>query len=401
MPSIGTDTSRGASPAADTGDTAAQDDAGAGQGVLSPPGGQRPGCSRGRRKARLGRRAGQARVTSARPWTAGRNVPPPTRPGWPGTGPADRHNVGVACGPSGLVVVDLDSAAHGELPEDRRPMPGVCDGRDVLALLCEWAGHRWPITYAVETPSGGLHLYFRALAGQVLRNTAGKLGPLIDTRARGGYVVRATRSWTAGHMRRSTAASRSRCRDGSASSLPPIPGPGHRWPPGFPRRKPAPWPHCAGWLPRHRRASATSGSTGQPAALPRPPGPARLTRRSSPRPWSPRQPAPGCPRPRPAGRSPPRCRAVTGSAGPPTPEEARQAAERAGQAGKAVPIPACHPAMFRGVLGEIAAAADPGTEADKVGVFASLSSRRPAPSSVTVPTSRSATPGTRCSSGRS
>ncbi len=35
-------------------------------------------------------------------------------------------------------------------------------------------------------------------------------------------------------------------------------------------------------------------------------------------------------------------------------------------------IPACSPGMFRGVIGEIVEAADTGTEADKVGVYASL-----------------------------
>jgi len=40
----------------------------------------------------------------------------------------------------------------------------------------------------VTTPSGGAHLYFQAL-DRVLRNSAGRLGPLIDIRAVGGYVV--------------------------------------------------------------------------------------------------------------------------------------------------------------------------------------------------------------------
>ncbi|MGY4103932.1 bifunctional DNA primase/polymerase [Nocardia sp. R16R-3T] len=43
-------------------------------------------------------------------------------------------------------------------------------------------------TFTVVTP-GGLPLYFRAPAGFELRNTAGRLGRLIDTRAHGGYVV--------------------------------------------------------------------------------------------------------------------------------------------------------------------------------------------------------------------
>jgi hypothetical protein len=57
----------------------------------------------------------------------------------------------------------------------------------------------------------------------------------------------------------------------------------------------------------------------------------------------------------------------------PAPDEAKRAAEEAAAAAKLpVPLPVCDPGMFRGVLGEIVDAADPGTEADKVGVYGSL-----------------------------
>jgi Bifunctional DNA primase/polymerase, N-terminal len=102
--------------------------------------------------------------------------------------PSGRHNIGIACGPSGLVVVDLDT--HSPLPDDWR-LPGVHDGRDVLALLAEWAGQPWPVTYTVKTPTGGLHLYYTAPDGPEIRNSAGKIGPLIDVRAGGGYVLAA------------------------------------------------------------------------------------------------------------------------------------------------------------------------------------------------------------------
>jgi hypothetical protein len=102
---------------------------------------------------------------------------------WPG----DRHNIGVACGPSRLVVLDLD--AHGELPEDWRQLPGVNDGKDVLAQICEWAGMDWPATYTVATPSSGWHLYFAAPADSMIRNSASLIGPQVDVRAGGGYVV--------------------------------------------------------------------------------------------------------------------------------------------------------------------------------------------------------------------
>ena len=94
----------------------------------------------------------------------------------------------MACGPSRLVVVDLDT--HSPLPEDWR-LPGVHDGRDVLALLAGWAGQPWPATYTVKTPTGGLHLYYAAPRSPEIRNTAGKIGPLIDVRGGGGYVLAA------------------------------------------------------------------------------------------------------------------------------------------------------------------------------------------------------------------
>ena len=40
----------------------------------------------------------------------------------------------------------------------------------------------------VTTPSGGAHYYWR-LGGIALKNTAGKLGPGLDTRGNGGYII--------------------------------------------------------------------------------------------------------------------------------------------------------------------------------------------------------------------
>lgn len=102
-----------------------------------------------------------------------------------------RHaNVGIACGPSGLVVIDLDTESHGGQPAAGCSEPGIRDGRDVLADLAERAAQSWPATYSVATPSGGLHLYFEVLSpGREIRNSAGKIGPMIDVRGAGGYVV--------------------------------------------------------------------------------------------------------------------------------------------------------------------------------------------------------------------
>ncbi len=98
------------------------------------------------------------------------------------------YNIGIACGPSGLVVIDLD-VPHGirELSPAGGRSPG--SGTDVLAALCDQHGQRYPVpTYAVVTPSGGCHLYYAA-PGSAVRNSAGRLGPHIDVRAAGGYVI--------------------------------------------------------------------------------------------------------------------------------------------------------------------------------------------------------------------
>ncbi|MEU7743365.1 bifunctional DNA primase/polymerase [Nonomuraea sp. NPDC049158] len=104
------------------------------------------------------------------------------------------YNIGIACGPSRLVVVDLDVPKPGEQPPTGWDLPGVSDGADVFALLCEQTGQPVPWeTFSVRTRRGGLHLYFTAPDGTRLGNTSSDrgngLGWKIDTRAAGGYVV--------------------------------------------------------------------------------------------------------------------------------------------------------------------------------------------------------------------
>lgn len=108
-----------------------------------------------------------------------------------------RYNIGVATGLSGLVVVDLD-VAHGEPAPER--WASAQSGLDVfLALAADAQADPSLDTYTVRTPSGGLHLYFRAPAGRALRTTIGTLGWRIDTRAEGGYVVGAGSRRPQGH----------------------------------------------------------------------------------------------------------------------------------------------------------------------------------------------------------
>ncbi|WP_020497617.1 bifunctional DNA primase/polymerase [Sciscionella marina] len=97
------------------------------------------------------------------------------RAGWQDT----PWNIGVATGPSRLLVIDLDTPKH----------PGSPDGAAGLAELAATRGVTLPDTYTVATPSGGSHLYYRIPDGVHLRNTKSVLAAAVDTRAEGGYVV--------------------------------------------------------------------------------------------------------------------------------------------------------------------------------------------------------------------
>lgn len=94
-------------------------------------------------------------------------------------------NPAIATGPAGLVVLDLDDGTgHGH------PVAG--HGKHTLTSAAHAVGERVPWdTYTVRTPNNGLHLYFAEPAGARLHNTQGKIGPLVDTRARHGYVLAA------------------------------------------------------------------------------------------------------------------------------------------------------------------------------------------------------------------
>ncbi|MGH3916356.1 MAG: bifunctional DNA primase/polymerase [Pseudonocardiaceae bacterium] len=96
---------------------------------------------------------------------------------WHGGG--QPFNIGVATGPSGLVVLDLDPTKT----------PGAPDGATALATLATTRGVTLPPTYTVSTPRRGRHLYLRNPPGVHLRNTSGTLAPALDTRAHGGYVL--------------------------------------------------------------------------------------------------------------------------------------------------------------------------------------------------------------------
>ncbi|MFD6494007.1 bifunctional DNA primase/polymerase [Streptomyces sp. NPDC060188] len=97
------------------------------------------------------------------------------------TGP---FNVGIATGPSGLLVVDLDTPEH-------KGSSDAPDGAATFGALCERVGHAVPDTYRVRTASGGTHLYFTTPPGARMSNTQGTVADSVDTRGWGGYVVAA------------------------------------------------------------------------------------------------------------------------------------------------------------------------------------------------------------------
>src|SRR5690242_14414655 len=63
------------------------------------------------------------------------------------------YNIGIATGPSKLLVVDCDTAHNASDPEWRQVENGVAV-----------AGRNMPRTFCVSTPTGGLHLYFMRLS---------------------------------------------------------------------------------------------------------------------------------------------------------------------------------------------------------------------------------------------
>lgn len=92
--------------------------------------------------------------------------------GWFANAPG--RQLAVATG-GGLLVVDLDCKGEADGP---------------AALLALEAQHDdLPETPRVRTPSGGAHLWFTYDPALDLRCSAGRLGPGIDVRASGGYVV--------------------------------------------------------------------------------------------------------------------------------------------------------------------------------------------------------------------
>lgn len=98
------------------------------------------------------------------------------------------YNIGLATGPAHLLVVDLDAPRDGRGLASPWTAQGAHNGADVLARLAARVDDTTYLrTRTVATPSGGRHLYYQAT--RPLPSTTSRLGPLIDTRGVGGYVV--------------------------------------------------------------------------------------------------------------------------------------------------------------------------------------------------------------------
>jgi len=94
-------------------------------------------------------------------------------------------NIGIATGPSNLVVIDIDVR---KAPFD---VDAELHGYEAWDWILDQAGITTVRTYEVETPSGGYHLYFKANDALPVKTLAGALAPGIDTRAVNGSIVAA------------------------------------------------------------------------------------------------------------------------------------------------------------------------------------------------------------------
>ncbi|MGF7181487.1 hypothetical protein HDF11_003005 [Tunturiibacter psychrotolerans] len=81
----------------------------------------------------------------------------------------------------------LPVGAHGLLVIDADRKPGGTDGVGAFHALCVEQGIDQSTFFAVETPSSGVHFYFRT--GTPYGNSRGSLPDGIDVRCRGGYVI--------------------------------------------------------------------------------------------------------------------------------------------------------------------------------------------------------------------
>ncbi|MER5538822.1 bifunctional DNA primase/polymerase [Streptomyces mirabilis] len=103
-------------------------------------------------------------------------------------------NIGVACGPSGILVVHCDVAKGPDHLKDtpyaelHKRLGPLVDGHDVVRAVCERHGGDWDElndTYRVTTRNLGLHLYYAWPQG-VKASQARLVKGVLDIRCNGG-----------------------------------------------------------------------------------------------------------------------------------------------------------------------------------------------------------------------
>ena len=112
-------------------------------------------------------------------------------------------NVGISTEPARLVVIDCDTDAHGKIEDPAYQIDGINDGLDVFAYVLIRHHQRFPDdTLIVDSPSGGLHLYWRIPKGLTIRSRAGAFGPLVDVKSAGGFITAPTSAKANGEYKR-------------------------------------------------------------------------------------------------------------------------------------------------------------------------------------------------------
>ena len=90
-------------------------------------------------------------------------------------GKAPEANIGLNCGKSGIVVIDLDKRGEHDGCQE---WEAITKERDLCIQ-----------TSTSLTGGGGRHLLFKSPDGLSIKNSAGRLAPGIDVRGDGGYIV--------------------------------------------------------------------------------------------------------------------------------------------------------------------------------------------------------------------
>ncbi|MGW9596645.1 bifunctional DNA primase/polymerase [Streptomyces chartreusis] len=119
-----------------------------------------------------------------------------------------RFGVGISCGPANLVVIDIDASPR-EQPSRNRVLPGIAiseridlqgltTGFHSIAVLAALRGQSSPAddttTLRVNTPSGGMHIWYRVTDSRRWQCSTGSgtrraLAWQVDVRAHGGYII--------------------------------------------------------------------------------------------------------------------------------------------------------------------------------------------------------------------